>query len=139
MIIKMHPFVSNVVKIPEGYEDVFIDASEYREVNDILFITDVLITDYSSVIYEMSLLNKPMLFYAFDLKSYVADRGFYEPYETMVPGKIVKNVQEMLKALEENDFEQNKLEKFVERNFTYRDGKSTDRVIELIFGKGNIR
>lgn len=139
MIIKMHPFVSNVVKIPEGYEDVFIDASEYREVNDILFITDVLITDYSSVIYEMSLLKKPMLFYAFDLKSYVADRGFYEPYETMVPGKIVKNVQEMLKALEENDFEQDKLEKFVERNFTYRDGKSTDRVIELVFGKGNIR
>lgn len=135
MIIKMHPFVSNAVNIPEGFEDVFIDASDYREVNDILFITDVLITDYSSVIYEMSLLKKPMLFYAFDLKSYVADRGFYEPYETMVPGKIVKNIQEMLKALEENDFEQYKLENFVERNFKYRDGKSTDRVIELVFGK----
>lgn len=135
MIIKMHPFVSNAVKIPEGYEDVFIDASEYREVNDILFITDVLITDYSSVIYEMSLLNKPMIFYAFDLKSYIADRGFYEPYESMVPGKIVKNIQEMIKALEEDDFEQYKMKEFVERNFKYRDGKSTDRVIELVFGK----
>lgn len=135
MIIKMHPFVSNVVNIPEEYKDVFIDASEYREVNDILFITDVLITDYSSVIYEMSLLNKPMLFYAFDLKSYVADRGFYEPYESMVPGKIVKNIQELVKALEENDFEEYKLDNFVKRNFTYRDGKSTDRVLELVFGK----
>lgn len=138
MIIKMHPFVSNAVNIPEGYEDVFVDASAYREVNDILFITDVLITDYSSVIYEMSLLGKPMLFYAFDLKTYVADRGFYEPYETMVPGKIVKNIQELLKALEENDFEEQKLESFVNRNFTYRDGKATDRVIELIFGKSEM-
>ncbi len=138
MIIKMHPFVSNAVNIPEGYEDVFVDASAYREVNDILFITDVLITDYSSVIYEMSLLGKPMLFYAFDLKTYVADRGFYEPYETMVPGKIVKNIQELLKALEENDFEEQKLESFVNRNFTYRDGKATDRVIELIFGKSEV-
>ena len=135
MIIKMHPFVSNAVKIPEDFEDVFIDASEYREVNDILFITDVLITDYSSVIYEMGLLNKPMLFYAFDLKSYVADRGFYEPYESMVPGKIVKNIQELLTALEQNDFEQEKLSEFVERNFTYRDGKSTDRVLQLVFGE----
>lgn len=139
MIIKMHPFVSNAVNIPEGYEDVFVDASAYREVNDILFITDVLITDYSSVIYEMSLLGKPMLFYAFDLKTYTADRGFYEPYETMVPGKIVKNIQELLKALEENDFEEQKLESFVDRNFTYRDGKATDRVIELIFGKSKVQ
>ncbi len=134
MIIKMHPFISDAVNIPQEYADVFIDASEYREVNDILFITDVLITDYSSVIYEMSLLNKPMLFYAFDLESYVADRGFYEPYETIVPGKIVKNIQELLTALEQDDFEEEKLSGFVERNFTYRDGKSTDRVLQLIFG-----
>lgn len=139
MIIKMHPFVSNIVNIPEGYEDVFFDASDYREVNDILFIVDVLITDYSSVIYEMSLLNKPMLFYAFDLKAYVSDRGFYEPYESMVPGKIVKNIQELIKALEENDFEENKLDNFVKRNFTYTDGKSTDRVIELVFGKEHLQ
>lgn len=138
MIIKMHPFVSNVVDIPEEFKDVFIDASEYREVNDILFITDVLITDYSSVIYEMSLLNKPIIFYAFDLKSYIADRGFYEPYEEMVPGKIVKNIQELITALNEEDYEQEKMENFVEKNFTYRDGKSTDRVLKLVFGENVI-
>lgn len=138
MIIKMHPFVSNTVKIPDEYKDVFVDATEYREVNDILFITDLLITDYSSVIYEMSLLRKPMMFYAFDLESYVSERGFYEPYEKIVPGKIVYNIQELLKALEEEDFESEKLDEFIKRNFTYTDGKSTDRVIELVFGKENL-
>lgn len=138
MIIKMHPFVSNTVKIPDEYKDVFVDATEYREVNDILFITDLLITDYSSVIYEMSLLRKPMMFYAFDLESYVSERGFYEPYEKIVPGKIVSNIQELLRALEEEDFESEKLDEFIKRNFTYTDGKSTDRVIELVFGKENL-
>ena len=79
-----------------------------------------------------------MMFYAFDLESYVSERGFYEPYEKIVPGKIVYNIQELLKALEEEDFESEKLDEFIKRNFTYTDGKSTDRVIELVFGKENL-
>lgn len=135
MIVKMHPFVNFELKVPEEYRDYFIDASAYREVNDILFIVDLLITDYSSIIYEMSLLHKPMLFYAFDLKQYVAERGFYEPYEDIVPGKIVRTLPALLKALEEEDYEAEKLEGFIEKNFKYTDGKSTDRVIDLVFGE----
>lgn len=135
MIFKMHPFVRGKIPIPEEYREYFIDASDSREINDILFITDLLITDYSSVIYEASLLNIPMLFYAFDLKSYIADRGFYEPYEKIVPGKIVKTLPALLKAIREDDFEREKLKGFVERNFKYTDGKSTDRAIDLIFGE----
>lgn len=135
MIVKMHPFVNSKLNIPEEYKEYFIDASSYREVNDILFVTDLLITDYSSVIYEMSLLNKPMLFYAFDLKQYVSDRGFYEPYEDIVPGKIVKTLPALLKALEEEDYESEKLKGFIAKNFKYTDGKATDRVIDLVFGE----
>ncbi len=134
MIIKMHPFVREKLDIPERYRECFIDASDYREVNDLLFITDVLITDYSSVIYEMSLLHKPMLFYAFDLKQYEAERGFYEPYKDIVPGKIVKTLPALIEALKQEDFEKEKLQGFVDKNFKYTDGKSTDRVIDLIFG-----
>ena len=135
MIVKMHPFVREKIEIPEQYKDYFPDASGYREVNDILFVTDLLITDYSSVIYEASLLNIPMLFYAFDLKKYIGDRGFYEPYEKMVPGKIVKTLPALLRALEEEDYESEKLQGFIEKNFKYTDGKSTDRAIDLIFGE----
>ena len=136
MIIKMHPFVKKRPEIPEMYQDYFIDASDYREVNDMLFVTDLLITDYSSVIYEASLLKIPMLFYAFDLKSYIDERGFYEPFEDIVPGKIVKTLPALIRALEEEDYESGKLEGFIEKNFKYTDGKSTDRAIDLIFGGG---
>ncbi len=136
LIVKLHPFVKRRIEIPDEYADRILDASDYREVNDILFIVDVLITDYSSIIYEMSLLRKPMLFFAFDQKYYEATRDFYEPYEELVPGKIVNSFDDLMTALREKDFEFEKMEGFIKKNFTYTDGKSTDRVIDqLIMGK----
>lgn len=135
-IIKMHPFVQTPLSIPDEYKDVLLNASEYREVNDILFVVDLLITDYSSVIYEFSLFNKPMLFYAFDRYRYEADRGFYEPYSELVPGKIVRSFPELIEAMENKDYEFEKMQSFVRKNFKYTDGKSTDRIIDqLILGK----
>lgn len=136
LIVKLHPFVSQRVEIPERYKDRILDATDYREVNDILFIVDVLITDYSSIIYEMSLLRKPMLFFAFDRRYYEATRDFYEPYEELVPGKIVSDFEELLEALENEDYDFHKMDAFIEKNFTYTDGRATDRVIDhLIMGK----
>ena len=135
LIVKLHPFVTRRVEIPQEYSDIIIDASDYREVNDILFIVDVLITDYSSIIYEMSLLRKPMLFYAFDRKYYEATRDFYEPYDELVPGKIVYSFDELMEALKNEDYEFHKMDDFIKKNFTYTDGKATDRVIDqLIMG-----
>ena len=100
-----------------------------------LFFTDLLITDYSSVVYEASTLNIPMLFYAYDLEEYISKRDFYEPFETFVPGKIVKDFDSMIAAIYNGDFEQEKVEPFCQRNFEFRDGGSTDRVIDwLILG-----
>lgn len=136
LIIKLHPFVTKRVEIPERYKDRILDATDYREVNDILFIIDVLITDYSSIIYETALLKKPMLFFAFDRRYYEATRDFYEPYEELVPGKIVSDFDELLEAMENEDYGFEKMDAFIEKNFTYTDGKSTDRVIDqLIMGK----
>lgn len=135
VIFKMHPFVTTPLFIPPEYKDVMIDATENREINDILFITDLLITDYSSVIYEASALNIPMLFYAFDLEQYISSRDFYEPFESFVPGKIVKNFGELMKAIETGDYEHEKVAPFRDKNFEYQDGHSTDRVVDwLILG-----
>ncbi len=48
----MHPFVKNRLNISREHRQYFIDVSDHREVNDILFVTDLLISDYSSLIYE---------------------------------------------------------------------------------------
>ena len=132
IISKLHPFIKKHMEIPEGCEDFVIDLSEEREINDLLFITDILITDYSSVCFEYSLLNKPMIFFAYDLDDYIASRDFYYPYESFVPGPIAKTTDEIVDIIKENRFEVEKLEKFRNTFFDHFDGKSTQRVVDTL-------
>ena len=132
IIIKHHPFVNNRVEIPAEYEGKIIDMSENEELNELLFITDVLITDYSSVVFEASLLDIPMLFYSFDLQNYIATRGFYYEYDSFVPGKIVYNMDSLIEAIENKDFESEKIDAFKHKFFDELDGKAGQRVANLV-------
>jgi CDP-glycerol glycerophosphotransferase (TagB/SpsB family) len=137
VIFKMHPFVRKPLPIPEALQDRLIDATRTPlEVNDLLFVVDLLISDYSSIIYEYATLGRPMLFFAYDLDEYIADRDVYEPYESFVPGRIVRTFPELLDAIRRDDCQLEKVAPFVVRNFAYVDGRSTDRVIdELILAR----
>ena len=132
IIIKHHPFVNNRVEIPAEYEGKIIDMSDNEELNELLFITDVLITDYSSVVFEASLLDIPMLFYSFDLQNYIATRGFYYEYDSFVPGKIVYNMDSLIEAIDKKDFESEKIDAFKHKFFDELDGKAGKRVADLV-------
>lgn len=132
IIVKHHPFVNNRSHIRPKYADYIIDLSANSELNDLLFVTDLLITDYSSVVFEASLLDIPMLLYAYDLDRYISSRGFYYEYEDMAPGKIVRTYSDLVDSIEAGDFENDKLLEFKKRFFDDLDGRSTDRTGELI-------
>lgn len=132
VILKLHPFCRERFEIPEKYRDSIFDFSEESELNDLLFITDLLITDYSSAVFEASLLNIPMLLYAFDLREYISQRDFYYEYESFVPGKIALTESQMLRAIRNGDFQTEKIEPFCRRFFDERDGHSTERVANLV-------
>lgn len=132
IIIKLHPFCQERFEIPQKYSDVIIDLSDDDELNDLLFVTDLLVTDYSSVVFEASLLNIPMMFYAFDLYDYISSRDFYYDFEGFVPGKIVFSQHELIECINSNDFDQSKVEGFKNKFFDHLDGKSSQRVADLI-------
>ena len=132
IIFKMHPFVEEPVPIPEEYKDRMIDLVKYPNINDLFYITDLLITDYSSNIYEFSLMRKPMLFYAFDIDEYTETRGFHRDYRTNVPGKIVETFDDMIQAIDKKDFEYEKVEEYIENNFEFTDTHACDRIIDWI-------
>jgi CDP-ribitol ribitolphosphotransferase len=134
-IFKMHPFVIDPCPIPEEYGDVCLDLSEYREINDILMVADLLITDYSSVVFEYSTLNKPMLFFAYDLEQYVAERDFYEGFTSFVPGRIVATFAELIAAVRSGDFQFEKVAQFKQKYFKYLDSGATDKIIDLFILK----
>ncbi|MEX2935053.1 CDP-glycerol glycerophosphotransferase family protein, partial [Staphylococcus saprophyticus] len=90
--------------------------------------------DYSSLVYEFAVFKRPMLFYAFDLEDYITSRDFYEPYETFVPGKIVESFNDLIVALDQKDFDVEKVEPFLDKHFKYQDGRSSERLVRNVFG-----
>lgn len=134
-LIKVHFNTLNKINIPVIYSDFFYDVSEYRDINDLMLLSDIMITDYSSVSFEFALLNKPMLFFVPDLQDYVSTRGFYYHYDELVPGKIIDNSQKLVQAIEDKDFEEEKIPKFKDHFFTYQDGKSSKRIIDYFINK----
>ena len=137
IIFKMHPFISEPVPIPENYRDRLTDMSDYPNINDLFYITDLLITDYSSNIYEFSLMRKPMLFFAYDIESYTKERGFHRDYRANVPGKITETFDDMIDAIYHEDFEYYKTTDYLKNNFDHIDTHACDRIIEWII-KGNL-
>jgi len=137
VIFKMHPFVRQPLQIPAELTDRLIDGTRTAiDVNDLLFAVDLLITDYSSIVFEFSTLGRPMLFFAYDLDEYIAGRDFYVPFEEFVPGRIARTFPEVLDAIRHGDFQVEKVGEFARRHFAHLDGSSTDRVIdELVLGR----
>ncbi len=135
-IVRMHPTVSHPVEIPPEYGDRIVDGTTtVMDAPEVLCATDLLITDYSSIILEYSLLGRPMLFFAPDLEAYRAERDVYMPYESFVPGRIVETFDGLLDAMRAEDFQVEKVKPFADSQFTYQDGRATDRVIDLILGR----
>ena len=113
-IVRMHPFVREPLDIPEAYRDRIIDGSTMTiDVNDLLFAVDLLVTDYSSIVYEFSTLDRPMLFFAYDLEEYVAEPRLLRPVRgRSSPGRIVRTFPELLDAIRRDDYEPEKVAAF---------------------------
>ena len=125
LLIKHHPFVDLTYNIKDRNASRIFDFSDKSEINHLLFITDVMITDYSSVVYEASILDIPMLFYAYDLENYISSRDFYTEYKNFVPGKIVRTQEELVDSILNNDCKQELVKDFCQKNFDIRDGKAS--------------
>ncbi len=136
VILKLHPFVQRTLEIRPALADRLVDASAAPlDVNDLLLISDLLVTDYSSLVFESAALGLPMLFFAFDLDEYVATRDFYEPFTSFAPGRIVRTFAEMLDAIRAQDFEAHKVAPFAAAHLPPRGGSAADRIIDQLIAE----
>lgn len=136
ILFRTHYFISNQFDF-QKYKGFIYDVSNYDELNDLYVISDILLTDYSSVFFDYALLEKPMIFYMYDLDDYEHNlRGFYFDIHTL-PGPIVKEEKDVIKAIKNS--EQDKLlyqDKYIKFNQTYNylnTEKATRDVVEYIF------
>jgi CDP-ribitol ribitolphosphotransferase len=129
--VKLHPYLTKGPAVPKQYADRVVDVSK-EDINEVLCVTDLLVTDYSSVMYEAAILDIPMLFYAFDLEQYLEDRDFYMDYAGSVPGKIVTTMDELADAASREEFDIERIASFREEMFGRTLGQSTQRVTQLV-------
>lgn len=136
LILKQHPFVTNTISIPEVYRDRVFDFSKKESLNDLLFITSLFITDYSSSVFEAALLELPMLFYVFDEETYMAERDVYEDFDSFIPGKKARNFEELLslasQLLREKEVFSYDMKRFRDFYLSALDGRSTARIADDI-------
>lgn len=139
LLLRLHALVKGRIGIPSPLRDHVRDVSRYSEVQELLLIADVLVTDYSSLFFDYASLRRPMVFYAYDLDTYRDKlRGFYLDYEKVVPGPIVETEDELIHALANlSDVEidpQDVRDEFLARYCPRDDGHAAERVVESVFG-----
>lgn len=131
----MHPFIKNMITIKEEYQDKIIDLTNYKDINELLLVTDLLITDYSSVIFEYSFMKKPIVFYVPDLEEYDNGRSFFYNYDEYMYGTTAKTEKELITSIHHATVNEEKLAKFSEKFLNKCDGNSTKRFIEELILK----
>jgi CDP-ribitol ribitolphosphotransferase len=130
--LRLHPFIAETYR-QEQLGDRICQFSFEKDLNALLMASDILITDYSSIIFEYCITKRPMIFYAYDFNEFSdVGRGYYYDYEDFVPGPVAYRCKDVVKAIKEREFEAYDIEAFIRGNYMYADGNATKRLIQLI-------
>ena len=110
---------------------------DFKNEQELLLISDVLISDYSSIMIEFALLDKPIIFFTYDYDTYMSeDRGFYFDFKENVPGPVVYTTDELIAEIKNNDFDKNKISEFRKTQFNATDGEASKRVVDFLLNDG---
>ncbi len=121
--VRQHPFVTQR-SLPAGV----VDATAVTHMNDLLMATDVLVTDYSSSIFEFALLRRPVVFFVPDLDEYEAARSFYRPFDHYAIGPVVREADGLADAIRTARVDGARLDAFLDEFADALDGRSSERI-----------
>ncbi len=139
LVFKHHPFVKVRPHVPEKLKAFAMDLTEAMAIEDLLMVSDICISDYSSLVFEYSLFERPMLFFAYDLEEYFDWRGFYYDFAEMTPGPTCKTTEEMIDYIRNLDtgFDKQRVIDFKNKFMSACDGHATERILKAVMGEEN--
>lgn len=137
VVLRMHYFIASQMDISQ-FEGFAYDFSKYDDIAELYLVSDILITDYSSVFFDYANLKRPILFYTYDLEKYRDKlRGFYIDIETEVPGPLVRDTDQVLHAIKNiEDVKEtyaSRYEEFYHRFCEWDDGEASRKTVERVF------
>ena len=137
LIVKYHQTLNEWPQLPEEYKGTFaydMSRKSGMDINELMSVSDILITDYSSLLFDFALFDRPILFFAFDYEDYADERGFYYTLEDLDCGPILRTNDELVDWIEHIDerFDKEKMLRFHEKFIGACDGHSCERLVEYI-------
>ncbi|MFI7452447.1 CDP-glycerol glycerophosphotransferase family protein [Nonomuraea sp. NPDC049714] len=132
LLVRAHP-----MQATPAVPDIARDVTTYPDIADLLLVTDVLVTDYSSVMFDFAVTGRPIVLYGYDLAKYATKRGLYVDLPEIAPGPVLSTSTDVVEALRSID---EVAAAHADRYDTFRatfaprdDGKATARVVDHIF------
>ena len=132
VLVRAHPFVRDAVRIGPELQGFAIDASGYPDINELMLIADVFVTDYSSALFEFALLERPIALFAPDLAEYEAERGLYIDYRATLPGPVFDTTRDLAEHLRRGEFDLEAVRRIRDWAFDVADGRSTARFVDEV-------
>ncbi|PWB88337.1 bifunctional glycosyltransferase/CDP-glycerol:glycerophosphate glycerophosphotransferase [Methanobrevibacter thaueri] len=136
VLVRTHYFVADKLDL-SPYKGFAYDVCKYDDIAELYLISDILITDYSSVFFDYANLRRPILYYTYDLEKYENIlRGFYIDIHSEVPGPLLKTTEEVIDAIVNiEDLKKeyaDKYDEFYERFCSFEDGNASKRIDDAI-------
>ena len=134
VLFRAHHLTTKVLNV--RFNDFVRDCSDYPDINDLMIAADVLITDYSAVAFDYSILRKPMLIFAYDYEAYLAERGTYFDMSEVYPSEIYRDEDALLRALRSLDTAAASARTAAfSKQFMEYGGSATQACVEALFGE----
>ncbi|HKL99595.1 MAG TPA: CDP-glycerol glycerophosphotransferase family protein [Mobilitalea sp.] len=139
LLLRTHYFIADALDV-STLQGFAYNLSKYDDISELYLISDILITDYSSVFFDYANLKRPMLFFTYDLEKYRdVLRGFYFDIEKEVPGPLVFTTEEVVEAVHnvksiQIEYKQ-RYDDFYGRFCEWEDGHAAQKVVESVFSK----
>ncbi len=134
-LIRLHPQAKGInpkIKLPDNV----IDLSRYNDTQDILLVSDLLISDYSTIVWDFTLMHRPTIFYMYDLEEYIKERnGFDIDIDKELPGPMCKTPEELIQLIKDESWysKYNERIEHANKEFNYlNDGHVCERLTKMI-------
>ena len=135
VLLRLHYLLSNMIS-QHNMPTNIVNVSNYQDIQELYLISDMLITDYSSVMFDFALLKRPIILYSYDLEEYVSRRGTYFDLEEKAPGPICRSIDEVIQFInhpETLDDYQQELARFADEFGKLEVGNAARKVIDIVF------
>lgn len=136
LLIRLHPSVQESAQLPD-HPRVLL-ASGYPHISELLIASDILITDYSSIPVEFSLLRKKMIFFTYDSEDYGRTQGLWAENSLYFPGPIAKTTAQVIGHILDPEIDYEKIDRFKDHWNTYSTGQSTGQLIQAIYAETDL-